>query len=80
MQVTFLKSCGDDKSFKLFENFGADVYKIEDLEKTDEKLKELINKKYTTIIITNEVAGFSESIIKKYNKTDEIKIIIAPPK
>jgi hypothetical protein len=30
--------------------------------------------------MTSEVAGFSESIIKKYNKRDDIKIIIAPPK
>lgn len=80
MQFTFLRGSNDNKSFKIFENFGADVYKIEDLEKTDEKIKELIKKDYTTIIITNEVAGFSESIIKKYNKTNDVKIIIAPPK
>jgi len=45
-----------------------------------EKLKELINQNYTTIVMTNEVAGFSESIIKKYNKTDGVNIIITPSK
>lgn len=80
MKVTLLKGSNDKKSFKIFENFGAEVQKIDDLEKTDDKIKELIRNNYTTIIMTNEVAGFSESIIKKYSKTNDIKIIIAPPK
>lgn len=80
MKITLLKSSNDDKSFKMFELLGVDVNKIDDLEKTDAKIKELVNDNYTTIIMTNEVAGFSESIIKKYSKTEDIKIIIAPPK
>ena len=32
--------------------------------------------KYKTIFISNEVASFSEDIIKKYNKNDDIRIII----
>ena len=80
MKVTLLKWSNDKKSLNIFEKLGAEVYKIDDLEKTDDKIKELIDKDYTTIIMTNEVASFSESIIKKYSKTNEIKIIIAPPK
>ncbi len=80
MKITLLKSSNDKKSFKIFENFGAEVHKLDDLEKTDDKIKELVRNNYRTIIITNEVASFSESIIKKYSKTNEIKIIIAPPK
>ncbi len=80
MKITLLKGSNDTRSFRILENFGAEVHKIDDLEKTDEKIKELINNDYRTIIMTNEVAGFSESIIKKYSKTNEIKIIIAPPK
>ena len=80
MKVTLLKWSNDKKSFNIFEKLGAEVYKIDDLEKTDDKIKELIDKDYTTIIMTNEVASFSESIIKKYSKTNEIKIIIAPTK
>lgn len=80
MKFVWLKGSNDLKSFKIFENLGADIEKIDDLEETDNKIKELIKKDYTTIIITNEVAGFSESIIKKYSKTNDVRIIIAPPK
>lgn len=80
MKITWIKGDNDKRSFKMFENLGADVQTIEDLEKTDEKIKELVRNNYTTIIMTNEVAGFSESIIKKYKKNNNIKIIIAPSK
>ena len=61
-------------------DYGMDVYKIKDLEKTDEKIKELIDQKYDTIVISNEVASFSEDIIKKYGKVQNVNIIIAPGK
>lgn len=80
MKITLLKGSNDKKSFRLFETLGAKVNTVDDLEKTDEKIQELIRQNYTTIIMTNEVAGFSESIITKYNRTNDIKIIIAPPK
>ena len=80
MEITFLKGSNDKKSFKMFEKLGAEIYKVDDLEKTDDKIKELVNKNYTTIIMTNEVASFSESIIKKYRKSEDIKIIITPQK
>ena len=80
MSITWLKGSNDKKSFKIFENFGANVQKIDDLDKTDDKIKELISHNCNTIIMTNEVASFSESIIKKYGRRDDIKIIIAPPK
>ena len=75
-----MKGQNDNDSFKMFENMGFDVCRIEDLENTDKKLKELINKNYNTIVMTNEVAGFSENIIKKYNKTEGVNIIITPSK
>ena len=80
MKTVFLKSYTDKKSFKIFESFGAEAKVIEDLERTDETIKSLVQNNYKTIVMTSEVAGFSESIIKKYNKRDDIKIIIAPPK
>lgn len=80
MKTIFLKSNKDKKSFKIFESFGAESKEIENLDKTDDTLKTLIQNNYKTIVMTSEVAGFSESIIKKYNKRDDIKIIIAPPK
>ena len=53
-------------------------YKVNDLEKTDEKIRELVDKNYTTIVVSNEVASFSEDIIKKYNRIESVNIIIAP--
>lgn len=78
MAISWIKSSKDKKSFKIFKNLGMDVYEIDDLEKTDHKIKELIEQKYNTIIISNEVAGFSQDIIKKYSNTQDINIIIAP--
>lgn len=78
MSISWLKASDDKKSFKIFESFGMDVYKVNDLDKTDEKIKELVDKKYTTIVLSNEVAGFSQDIIKKYNKIENVNIIIAP--
>ena len=80
MKIILLKGNNDKKGFKLFETLGAKVNTIDDLEKTDDKIQELIREDYTTIIMTSEVAGFSESIIKKYNRTNDIKIIITPSK
>ena len=68
------------KVLKCLKYYGMDVYELDDLEKTDEKIKELMNKKYTTIVLSNEVASFSQDIIKKYNKLQDINIIITPGK
>ena len=57
-----------------------DVYDINNLEETDKKLKELVDKNYNTIVISNEVASFSGDIIKKYKAKENINIIIAPYK
>ncbi len=80
MAISWIKSSNDKKSFKVFKSLGMDVYEIDDLEKTDEKIKELVEQKYETIVISNEVASFSEDIIKKYNKAENINIIIARTK
>ena len=78
MKISLLKSAKDENNFKFFEHLGFDVYKIKDLEQTDLKIDELIKQNYNTIIISNEVASFSEKIIKKYNKMENINIIITP--
>ena len=80
MAISWIKSAKDNKSFRIFKGLGMDVYEIEDLDKTDEKIKELVNKDYNTIVISNELASFSQDIIKKYNKTYDVNIIIAPSK
>jgi len=78
MAISWVKSSKDNKSFKVFKNLGMDVYEIDDLEKTDEKIRELVEQKYNMIVLSNEVASFSEDIIKKYGKAENINIIIAP--
>ena len=79
MKVSWIRY-KDDDSFRIFKNLGLDVYDIEDVDKVDEKLKELINNNYQTIVLSNEIASFSEDIIKKYKKLEDIRIIIAPYK
>lgn len=66
MKISWIKYEKDKNSFRVPENLGFDVFKLQDLEKTDEKIKELIENEYHTIIVSNEVASFSEDLIKKY--------------
>ena len=80
MSMAVLKFKNDNKIFKFFEIIGADVRTINDLEQTDNSIQELVNNNYTTIFLTNEVAGFSESIVKQYNKTKKVHFIIIPTK
>lgn len=77
MKWSWLRAKNDDVNFRFQKNLGMDVYEIDDLEKTDELINELVEKKYSTIVLSNEVAGFSSDIIKKYQKDDNINIIIA---
>jgi len=78
MRISCIKYSKDNNSFSFFKAIGANVIELEDLEKTDEELKKLVENKYKTIFISNEVASFSEDIIKKYNKDNDIRIIITP--
>lgn len=80
MKISWIKFEKDDLSFKIPEKLGFDVFKLEEPEKTDEKIKELINKRYDTIIVTNEIASFSNDIVKKYSRNRNINIIIARDK
>ena len=80
MKISWIKSAKDKTNFKVLKNFGMDVYVINNLEEIDKKINELVNDNYNTIILSNEVASFSEDIIKKYNKSQNINIIIAPSK
>ena len=64
----------------MFEGLGFRVIEMEDLENTDRQIENLVKENYQTIILTNEIAGFSEDIIKKYKHDDDINIIIAPSK
>lgn len=80
MKISWVKYEKDDLSFKIPERLGFDVFKLVEPEQADSKIKELINKRYDTIILTNEIAGFSEDIVKKYSKDRNVNIIIARDK
>ena len=77
MKVSWIKYEKDKKSFRLPQALGFDVFSLQDLEKTDETMKNLIKQNYDTIILSNDVAGFSEDIIKKYKNDKNIKIVIS---
>lgn len=80
MKISWIKYEKDKKSFRLPEALGFDVFHLKDLEKTDEIVRNLIQKNYDTIVLSNEVAGFSEDIIKKYQRNKDIKIVISMDK
>jgi len=80
MKVSWIKYEKDENSFKIPEALGFDVYRLEDPEQTDEKIKELMNRDYKMIVVSNEIASFSGDIITKYNHDKNINIIIATGK
>lgn len=80
LKISWLKTKNDTESFKIFQNLGFDVYNLEEPENTDEKIRELIENNCKTIVLSNEIASFSKDIITKYNKQDDISIIIASGK
>ena len=80
MKISWLKYKNDDISFKVPERLGFDVFRLSDPENVDEKMEELIKNNYRTIILTNELASFSDSLVKKYERNRDINIIIARSK
>ena len=77
VKISWIKYENDDKSFNVPDKLGFDVFKLADPECTDKKIEELINKRYDVIILTNEIASFSQNVVKKYNHNRDVSIIIA---
>ena len=80
MKISWIKQENDNKSFITAEKLGMNVCKLENPEDVDSVIKQLINDNYKTIILSNEMAGFSEDIIKKYQNDSKVNIIITPRK
>ena len=80
MKVSWIKYANDKESFKVQETLGLNVISLENPEETDEKIKELLNQEYKMVVLSNEIASFSEDIITKYNTDKNISIIIATAK
>ena len=62
------------------EKLGMRVERLSEPEEIDNKMAELVNEKYDTIILSNELAGFSSDIVKKYQNNPDINIIIGTRK
>lgn len=80
MKISCIKSDKDGQSFNFLKSIGCNVVELSDLDSIDNEINNLIDNKYKTIILSNDVAGFSEDIIKKYRTKEDINIIIAPRK
>lgn len=80
MKISCIKSNNDKQNFNFLKSIGCNIVELSDLETVDKTINNLIEDKYKTIILSNDVAGFSEDIIKKYKTKEEINIIIAPRK
>ena len=80
MKATFIQYKKDNKQYRLPLMLGIEINKIEEPEQIDLKIEELKNQEYTTIIIPNELASFSEKITNQYKYDTNINIIITPTK
>ncbi|NLC88278.1 MAG: hypothetical protein GX682_05910 [Clostridiaceae bacterium] len=80
MKISCIKQKQDDDNFRIIEKLGMNISYINNPEEVDEEIKKLVSQNYDTIILSNEIAGFSEDIIKKYKKNKDINIIITTRK
>lgn len=78
MKISWIKEEKDNRNFSIAEKLGMEVHRLSNPEEVDKTMEELINQNYKTIVLSNEIAGFSENIIKKYQNGKDIKIIISP--
>lgn len=76
MKVSWIKSKNDNKNFKIPEILGFEVISIDNNENIDKKIDELISNNYNTIIISKDLAGFSQKINNEYIKKTNVDIII----
>ena len=80
MMFSWIKYEKYNENFRIPERLGLDVFRLNNPEQVDLKINELIQNRYDTIILSNEIASFSSDIIKKYTKDRDVKIIIARSK
>ena len=78
MKISWIKYKNDNKSFRIFKNIGMDVVDIENREDIDTAINRLVSNDYKTIILSSDVSAFSNDIITKYQKSDDINIVIMP--
>ena len=64
----------------LYGQDSIDTAKVINIKKSHVKIEELKKQKYTTIVIPNELASFSQDIISKYKYDPTLNIVIVPSK
>ena len=79
MKSTYIKFLNENKPF-MAKVLQVPTINIKDPEMVDKKIEELKKEKYDTFFISNQLASFSQDIVQKYAKSEDIKIIILPDK
>lgn len=77
MKISFVKY-EKESNYQIPKILGMKVKEIQEPEEIDTTIKKLKEEKYTTIIIPNELASFSQDIINKYKYDQTLNIIITP--
>lgn len=80
LRLVCIKAKSDEDSFKVLKAFGTKVYELEDLEQTDSQIRQCVKNNYDTILLSEELANFSNDIITKYKNTKTVNIIITSRK
>ena len=80
MKISWIKDDKDNRNFAIAERLGMEVHRLSNPEDVDKTMEDLVKQNYRTIVLSNEIAGFSEDIIKKYKNNENINIIISPRK
>ena len=80
MKISWIKQEDDNRNFAIAERLGLGVYRLNNPEEVDKKMQDLVNQNCRTIVLSNDIAGFSEDIIKKYRTDKNVNIIISPRK
>ena len=80
MKITWIKEEKDNKNFMVAEKLGMDVHRLNNPEDVDKTMEELVKQKCNMIVLSNEIAGFSEDIIKKYKNSENINSIMGQRK
>ena len=77
MKISFIKY-EKEENYQIPKILGINIEQIREPEQIDEKIEELKEQKYTTIVISDELASFSEKIISKYKYDNSLNIVITP--
>lgn len=79
MKISFIKY-EKEENYRIPRMLGVNIEEIKDPEQIDEKIEELKKRNYTTIVVSNELASFSEKMVSKYKYDNSLNIIITPSK